>query len=180
MPVSHSIPFSQQSSEDFPSGSCLQLPQAQGRVLLVLWPGLLGSLAEVAGSAHGVVLVSSSNHFNLAGRFGEWLQSPAPRRESLPTSRTGKVKQFLFRGDSPPALLPASWCRRPPGSTPCTQRSASLRSLPVAPGSGCSQRPVPDSREDAAGWVPRGSQSSCCTKLTVLPFSGKSHPKQQQ
>lgn len=173
MPVSHSTelpspPFSQQSSEDLPSGSCLQLPQAQGHVLLVLWPSLLGSFAEVAGSAHGVVLVSSSNHFNLAGRFGEWLQSTAPWRESLPYQQDWQGETVSVPSDSPPALLPASWCRRPPGNTPCTQHSASPRSPLVAPGSGCSQRPVPDSREDAAGWVPRGSQSSCRTKMTYL------------
>lgn len=76
MPVTQSTelsspPFSQQSSEDSPRGSSLQLPQAQGHVLLVLCPRLLRPLLEVAGSAHGVVLVSSSNHLHLAGEGGE-------------------------------------------------------------------------------------------------------------
>lgn len=53
------------------------------------------------------------------------------------------LRCFLFQGNSPPSRLPASLCRRLLGSTPCTQRSASPRSLPAAPGSGCSQRPVP-------------------------------------
>lgn len=48
----------------------------------------------------------------------------------------------MFPGALPLSLLPASWCTRLPGNTPCTRRSASPRSLPRGPGSGCSQTPT--------------------------------------
>lgn len=59
----------------------------------------------------------------------------------------------------PPSPGPASWCRPLLGSTPYTQRSASPRSQPAAPGSRCCQKPA----HRIAGMVGHSSR--------LLPFA---------
>lgn len=58
------------SSKDLLGGGHIQLLHPHRHVLLVFRPWRLRPLAEVAGSAHRVVLVCSPNHFNLARKPG--------------------------------------------------------------------------------------------------------------
>lgn len=162
-----------------------QLPGARGlprlpqhrEVLLVLCavqPGRLAQgLLEVAEAAHRVVLVCSSDHFDLAtGTQRAWTETgPAPRGHGPPR---GEGKWEL-----PLSPCPASWCRRPRGSTPCTPPSASPRSRPGAPGSGWPRKPTGPGKDSRSAHAPRRGQAPKPGNSALNSLAPDCHPRQQ-